>query len=60
MNTEINKSDNIMELVSSYETYLQADDDLGVSAVADAPATTWYCASAAVSFLTAATYEATC
>ena len=55
----MNANDNIMELVGSYETYLEGDE-LEVSAVADAPATSWYCASAAVSFLTAATYEATC
>ncbi|MBM7494860.1 hypothetical protein JOD64_006082 [Micromonospora luteifusca] len=60
MPTDLTKSDNIVDLVASYETYLGDTDELDVSAVADAPATTWYCASAAVSFLTSVTYEATC
>ncbi|MGW2041355.1 LxmA leader domain family RiPP [Streptomyces virginiae] len=55
----MNSNDSIMALVAGYETYMDASD-LDVTAVADAPATTWYCASAAVSFLSAATYEATC
>ncbi|WFE30316.1 hypothetical protein O7623_14500 [Solwaraspora sp. WMMD791] len=58
--TATTKTDDIVELVAGYETYLGDSEDLDVSAVADAPATTWYCASAAVSFLTAVTYEATC
>ncbi|GGO18957.1 MULTISPECIES: hypothetical protein [Micromonospora] len=60
MPTDLTKTDNIVDLVASYETYLGDTDELDVSAVADAPATTWYCASAAVSFLTSVTYEATC
>ncbi|MEU7665042.1 LxmA leader domain family RiPP [Streptomyces lincolnensis] len=55
----MNSNDSIMELVAGYETYMDADE-LDVTAVADAPATTWYCASAAASFISAATYEATC
>ena len=51
--------DNIAELVASYETYMDAGE-LEVSAVTDAPATTWYCVSASVSLITGATYEATC
>ncbi|MDQ1008509.1 hypothetical protein HW130_18300 [Streptomyces sp. PKU-EA00015] len=55
----MNSTDSIMDLVAGYETYMDASE-LDVTAVADAPATTWYCASAAVSFLSAITYEATC
>ncbi|MCZ0204762.1 LxmA leader domain family RiPP [Streptomyces achromogenes] len=55
----MNNTDSIMELVAGYETYMDASE-LDVNAVTDAPATTWYCVSAGVSFVTAATYEATC
>ena len=55
----MNSHDSIMELVAGYEPYMDASE-LDVTAVADAPATTWYCASPAVSFLSAVAYEATC
>ncbi|MFG2678579.1 hypothetical protein [Streptomyces sp. NPDC048392] len=55
----MSQNDNIMELVASYDTYMDASE-LDVNAVTDAPATTWYCAAVSVSLLTGATYEATC
>ncbi|MEV4274447.1 hypothetical protein [Actinoplanes xinjiangensis] len=60
MNNETAQNDNIVDLVSAYETYLDDSEALDVSAVADAPATTWYCVGAGVSLLTSITYEATC
>lgn len=53
------KNEKIMELVSGYDAYA-ASSELGDTSIADAPATTWYCAAAGLTFLTAATYEATC
>ncbi len=55
----MSKTDSIMELVSGYETYMDASE-LDVNAVSDAPATTWYCVSAGITLITSITYEATC
>ncbi|MGK4582158.1 LxmA leader domain family RiPP [Kitasatospora sp. HPMI-4] len=69
----MNKSASIMELVSNYDAYT-AVEELNVAAASDAPATSpvcawsvavsyassWYCASAAASAVSSATYEATC
>jgi hypothetical protein len=60
MSNDVTQNDNIVDLVSAYETYLDDSEALDVSAVADAPATTWYCVGAGISFLTSVTYEATC
>lgn len=65
----MDKSSAIMELVSSYNAYADASE-LNVGAASDAPATTpvcavsiassWYCASAASSAISSATYELSC
>ncbi|HJA05374.1 MAG TPA: hypothetical protein H9800_11005 [Candidatus Microbacterium stercoravium] len=55
----MSRTDSIMELVSGYDKYA-ATSDLSDVAATDAPATTWYCAAAGLTLLTAATYEATC
>lgn len=56
---KMSRTDSIMELVSGYDKYA-ATSDLSDAAATDAPATTWYCAAAGLTLLTAATYEATC
>lgn len=45
------KTNAIMDLVSGYQSYSSAEE-IGVSAVTDAPATTAYCAAATVTWLT--------
>lgn len=45
------KTNAIMDLVSGYESYSSADQ-IGASAATDAPATTYYCAAATLSWLT--------
>jgi hypothetical protein len=48
----VDKATSIIELLSGYETYSTAEE-VNLSAVTDAPATTWGCAaaSAAVSWM---------
>lgn len=55
----LDKSAEIMDLISSYSAYVDVSD-LNVSSAVDPPATSPFCISASVSAVSGATYEITC
>lgn len=53
------KSDNIMDLVASYDAYV-APEELQNMTESEAPATTAYCALASLGFSMGITFQASC